>query len=390
MHVLVCPDSFKGSLTAREAAEAIGTGVGRAFGDPATPVAITGHPISDGGEGFADLLTSAAGGDKHAHEIAGPTGAPITCHYGKAGNELILDAASVIGLPGIPLGSRDPTSLTSAPLGRLIATVMREHHGVTELTLGLGGTATMDLGLGALTELGVTLLDERGRTVRLEPPVYAAIERVEHLCIQPGTPADRLARGAPRLILAADTRTPLLGPAGASKRFGPQKGAAPSTVARFEHAFGRFVGLMPVSHRVGPNTAGAGAAGGVPLTFTNTLGATLEPGFGIFARRTSLASAIADADIIITGEGRFDMQSLDGKAVGSLIELAREFAPNAPVLVLAARVDKHAAAVLRGSGVVVGKAFAEGVGDNQGIANAAAFLEQAAAREMRTRIDADL
>ena len=260
-------------MDADEATSAIGRGV-----QDVASVEIDRCPMSDGGEGFAARMRSALDADARPVRIEGWRGeaqdALITVARTEHGTRVFLDAASVIGLPLVPQERRDPLSVTSEPLGALIAAAMACEPQAESLTVGLGGTATCDLGLGALAALGGEPIDARGEAIRLVPPVDAAMARLDRFRIRPGSPASGLATGGPRVVLAVDTNSPLTGDAGAARRFAPQKGATPEAVERLERAISIAAQTLRANHRrraLDQHAAGVGAAGGIPAGFAAAL-----------------------------------------------------------------------------------------------------------------------
>lgn len=340
MRVLVAPDSFKGSLSATEATNAIVRGARDAprSTDDST-LAIRELPLADGGEGFAPALTAALGGTIHHAQLQGPLDEKITAEYGVCVNDdgegvAVLDAASVIGLPLVPPLARRPRVLTSRPLAGLIRAALR--HNPRHIILGVGGTSTMDLGLGALEALGALPLGHRRGHIHASPD---AIPQVTGFEVRPRSIAEHLAtRGS--LTIACDVDSPLLGPIGAARTFGPQKGASPDDVERLETDFALFVSRAKARGvEIDPDAPGMGAAGGIPYGFAVALGADVRPGFDVLAEAVRLHDAVAEADLVITGEGAFDHQSLHGKVVGSLAERCLA-APEPPAfVVLAGRVN---------------------------------------------------
>ncbi|MEH3129263.1 MAG: glycerate kinase [Mycolicibacterium neoaurum] len=294
--VLIAPDCFGDTLTAVQAAEAIAAGWAAARPTDTLTLA----PQSDGGPGFVEVLASRLGG-LQAVTVHGPLGGWVDAHWVRHGETAYIECAQACGLA--LLGRRpDPETAVTADtrgVGELVAAAVGS--GARRIVVGLGGSATTDGGRGLVEALG-------------------------------GLPAARERLAGIELIAASDVEHPLLGPMGAAAVFGPQKGADAATVALLEERLTEWAGHL------GPGIAeqaGAGAAGGLGAALL-ALGGRREPGAAVIAEHTRLADDLAAADLVITGEGRFDDQSLHGKVVSALAGGARE--RDVPVLVLAGQV----------------------------------------------------
>ncbi|MGE5529189.1 MAG: glycerate kinase, partial [Patescibacteria group bacterium] len=253
MHIILAPDSFKGSLSARQAAEAMAAGARRAFPD----AVLTLVPMADGGEGTAEALLDATGGEKREITVCGPAGRPVRAFYGLLGDgkTAVLEMASASGLNLVPAGERNPLHTTTRGTGELILAAL--DAGARRVLIGIGGSATNDGGAGLAQALGYRLLDGDGRDL---PPGGAALARLARLEAYGADP--RL--GSVEFVAACDVTNPLLGPEGASAVYGPQKGATPAMVAELDHALARFAEV--VRRDLGLDVAdmpGAGAAGGL-------------------------------------------------------------------------------------------------------------------------------
>lgn len=301
--VLIAPDCFGDTLTAVQAAEAIATGWSQARGADTLTLA----PQSDGGPGFVEVLGTRLGGVRSA-TVHGPLGGWVDAQWVQHDETAYIECAQACGLT--LLGRRpDPQTAVTADtrgVGELVAAALAA--GARRIVVGLGGSATSDGGRGLIEALG---------------GVSAARHRLTGI----------------ELIAASDVEHPLLGPMGAAAVFGPQKGADPATVTRLEER------LTAWARELGPGIAeqaGAGAAGGLGAALL-ALGGRREPGAAVIAEHTRLAADIAAADLIVTGEGRFDDQSLHGKVVSALAGGAR--ARGIRVLVLAGQVTLDPAAL---------------------------------------------
>ena len=311
MRILIAPDKFKGSLSAPAAAEAIARGLRAAWPDAQCDLA----PIADGGEGFAESLAVALGAEwvKVASEDA--IGRPIEARYAWLPGEhlAILEMSEASGLHRIAAHERAPLRADTFGTGVLIAHAVA--RGAHRILVGLGGSATTDGGIGVARALGFRFLDHAGREFSATPgtlPSLAKIERPVNLPL-------------PEIFAACDVQNPLLGERGAARVYGPQKGADAGTVEFLDNALTRLAEVCAASlgcdHRHVP---GAGAAGGLGFGLLTFCGAAIRPGFDMIAETLHLEARIAAADLVITGEGRIDDQTLDGKGPAGVAILARK------------------------------------------------------------------
>ncbi len=347
MRVLIACDKFKDALTAPEACGIIATTLQAAHPDWTTDVC----PLADGGEGFADILTRVAGGRRVPLTVTGPRGAPQAAGYGLVALDRIpaaararltlpaevpadasiavIEMATASGLALLAPADRDPWHTTTAGTGELIRAAAA--HGVAAILLGVGGSATNDLGLGALDALGVRCVNHHGEAIR--PPVPARWTEVTRLTGKVSPPL-------PPIRIACDVTNPLLGPRGAAAVYGPQKGLRPEDLARLDGLSARL-GLMLCHHCGQPDLAmdapGAGAAGGIAFGLRVGAGAQLLPGVDLVEAWLDLGARLAAADLLITGEGRFDESSLSGKGPGAVA--ARALALGKAVQVFAGQIQ---------------------------------------------------
>ncbi|NES30281.1 glycerate kinase [Micromonospora terminaliae] len=304
MRVVVAPDSFKGSATADEAARALARGwLARRPGDDVRLV-----PLADGGEGTLDAFAAARpDAERRTVTVPGPDGRPVSAAW-----LLLPDRTAVLELArssGLPLmASPDPLGAHTYGLGAVARAAL--DAGATRLVVGLGGSASTDGGTGALRALGLRLHDDLGRDLPLGGAALAGLAGIDTTDLRPAPP------GGVRLLV--DVTAPLTGPAGAAAVFGPQKGAQPAEVTLLDTALRRFAGLAGGD----PDEPGAGAAGGTAYGLAAVWGATIVPGATTIAGLVGLPGALAAADVVLTGEGRFDETSLTGKVVGSLLDSA--------------------------------------------------------------------
>jgi glycerate kinase len=292
-------------------------------------------PLADGGEGFCAILTQAAHGTVETFTVTGPRGTPVIAPIGfvaqekipvaarellgldatKAGTIAVIEMAAASGLALVPIDQRDPWRATSFGTGELIRHAAA--RGVTTILLGVGGSATHDLGYGALSALGIDALTSAGTAVA--PPIPAHWPEIAKL-------RGALPASFPALRIACDVANPLLGPQGAAAIYAPQKGLHPADFARLDHHSARLAQLL-YRHCDQPDTLmdkpGAGAAGGIAFGLMTAARAQLIAGYALVSAWLNLEARLAAANLVITGEGRFDASSLSGKGPGALAARAR-------------------------------------------------------------------
>jgi glycerate 2-kinase len=365
VRVVIAPDCFGGTLSAVEAAEAVERGW-RAVA-PGDELVL--RPLADGGPGFVAVLHGALGGLVHGLRVTGPTGEPVTARWLEHETTGYVEAAQACGLHLVPPGQRDAMTATSRGVGELLAAV--RDTGLRAAMVGLGGSASSDGGAGALAALGAVAVDNAGQPL---PAGGAALVRCARL-------DGRAAVDGLRLVAAADVTNPLLGRYGAAEVFGPQKGAGPEQVLELETALARWADVLEgATGRAVRELPSAGAAGGLGAALLG-LGAEQVSGAQLVAERTGLDDALDSAELVVTGEGSFDWQSLRGKLVTALAEGAAR--RGLPCIVLAGQVSvrrREAAAV----GVSAAYAAAELAGSVQAaLANPAGTLEAVAEHAAR-------
>ena len=300
MKIVVAPDKFKGSLPATQVAAAIAAGL-RAGRPGAEVVTI---PVADGGEGTVDAAV-AAGFERVPVTAAGPAGDPVRASYARRGEVAVVELAGVCGLARLPAGRPAPLTASSFGAGEVLRAALEA--GARRIVLGVGGSASTDGGAGLLQALGARVLDTSGEPVRpggagLRDVVTLDLTRLHRALY----PAD--------VILAADVDNPLTGPDGAAEVYGPQKGASPGEVALLDEGLRRWAAVVAAAvGRDWSRAPGAGAAGGVGFGALAVLGATRRPGIELVLDLTGFETALDGADLVITGEGSLDAQSLAGK-----------------------------------------------------------------------------
>jgi glycerate kinase len=299
--ILVAPDKFKGSLGASEVAENSASGLR----DVLPHAEITCMPVADGGEGTASVICAAARGESHSCEVHDPLGRIVTARYCtiENGRTAVMEMSQASGLWRLAPDERDPLRASTFGTGEMLLDATK--RGVREIIIGLGGSATNDGGFGMARALGFRFLNTQGE----ETCELTEVARV----IAPNQ------LRLPRITAAVDVRNPLFGPRGATRVFGPQKGARPDHIGLLEEALTRFAQVVGGD----TNLPGAGAAGGLGFGLTSLCHAELRPGFDVVAERIRLRDAIRAHDVVITGEGRLDAQTLEGKAPAGVAKLAR-------------------------------------------------------------------
>jgi glycerate kinase len=361
MRVLIAPQEFKGSLSADEAAAAIARGLRRAHPEWTLDVL----PMSDGGPGLLDALRRAVKADTAAAVVHDALGRRVLGRYIRirATGEVVIEAAQANGLMHVAGDERDALRADSRGVGELVAAALEEP--TPRLIIGVGGSATTDGGAGMARALGARLLDERGNELGPGGGALADVARIDWARPRPLAGVE--------VVVATDVTNPLLGPNGAAAVYGPQKGATPDQVDLLEAALVRYAAVVRRSLGVDvASIAGGGAAGGLAAGLVAFLGARIESGFERVAETSHLGERLAFADFVITGEGSFDSQSLQGKVTGRIVELARK--AGKPVTVLAGRaLHSH-------GGTATIQAIAEIEPDEaKAMSNAAALLTRLAA-----------
>lgn len=322
MKLVIAPDSFKESLSARQAAQAIAAGWRAVY--PQAQIHLC--PMADGGEGTVDAVLAATGGQRRELKVCGPLGQPVQAHWGwLEDGQAVIEMAAASGLHWVAPAQRDARITTTRGTGELILAAL--DAGARRIILGIGGSATNDGGAGLLRALGVGLLDAAGQPLAEGGAALIDLQRIDLDGLDP-----RLAQV--EILVAADVDNPLCGPRGASHVFGPQKGASPAQIEQLDQALAHFADVMAAAlgedYRDVP---GVGAAGGLGFAARAVLGARFRPGIELVAELSGLAEAMQGADLVITGEGRLDGQSLHGKTPVGVARVAR--AAGVPVIALA-------------------------------------------------------
>ncbi|AMG01533.1 glycerate kinase [Vibrio mimicus] len=333
MKVVIAPDSFKESLTAKQVCDAIQAGLARVWND-AKFVAI---PVADGGEGTVQSLVDATQGRIVEVKVMGPQGKRVEAFYGMLGDNqtAVIEMAAASGLHHVPIAQRDPKLTTSFGTGELIRHALDQ--GVTKLIIGLGGSATNDGGVGMLAALGARFTNADGEPIQLTGGGLRELANIDLSDFD-----SRLQHCD--LLVACDVNNPLCGDKGASAVFGPQKGATPDDVRLLDGALQQF-GLLTekITGKAVLQSAGAGAAGGMGAALLAYTHATLRPGIEIVLDTVQLAHQVSDADLVITGEGRIDSQTVHGKTPMGVAKVAKRF--DVPVIALSGCTGENYQAV---------------------------------------------
>lgn len=330
MNITIAIDSFKGSLSSMEAGQAVAEGIRRVM--PSAEIRI--RPLADGGEGTTEALTAGLGGELKSLTVTGPLGRPVTASYGliRERKMAVLEMASAAGLTLISQEERNPLEATTYGVGEMIRDAIGE--GCRHFLVGIGGSATNDGGTGMLSALGFQFLDSEGHPI---PLGAKGLENLARISAENARP--ELSQCS--FHIACDVTNPLCGENGCSAVYGPQKGADPEMIRQMDQWMERYGDLaartFPAADKEAP---GAGAAGGLGFAFLTFLNGSLESGVGMVLKEINLKDDIRDADLVITGEGRLDAQTVMGKAPIGVAHLAKEYGK--PVIAFSGAVTREA------------------------------------------------
>ncbi|WP_092108783.1 glycerate kinase [Brevibacterium sandarakinum] len=374
---IVCvPDSFKGSAGAPAAAAALARGARQVFPDSQ----ITDLPFADGGEGTLDALLAVWDTPARSVEVVDALGRPTTALFGISadGKTAVIEAAQANGLPQVSDVALAPERADTYGVGLIARHVLDQ--GVEEILLCIGGSASTDGGVGIASALGAAFTDPSGAPIAPGGGGLSALANVDDSALDPR------AREV-RWRIAVDVDNPLTGPRGAAAVFGPQKGADAASVAVLDSGLAHLAEVLAASASEASSVAatpGFGAAGGIPLALTSLLGAEVVPGSTMVAEAVGLTEALAAADIVLTGEGSLDTQSLGGKVVAAV----RDYAPaSARIIVIAGRVALSPAEC-RAAGITAALSIAPGPADLAELSERAEELIEATAAHACALVDA--
>lgn len=330
MNIVIAIDSFKGSLTSLEAGQALAGGIARAL--PSASICV--RPLADGGEGTVEALVSGMDGAFQQVTVTGPLGDPVTCTYGiiEKKRTAILEMAGAAGLTLIPEEKRNPMLATTFGVGEVILDAMRK--GCRRFLVGIGGSATNDGGVGMLQALGFEFLDGQGDPILPGAQGLKDLKKISNRHVP-----KELAECEFRI--ACDVTNPLCGKEGCSAVFGPQKGASSQMISQMDHWLKEYARLAAETFpKADPFQAGTGAAGGMGFAFLTFTNGVLEPGIQLILEETDLEKDICKADLVITGEGRLDGQTIMGKAPVGVAALAKKW--KKPVIAFAGSTTPQA------------------------------------------------
>lgn len=315
MRIVVAMDSFKGSITSTTAGRAVKEAAVKL--DPNTEVIVC--PLADGGEGTVEALASGLGGTRVNVTVSDPLSRPVTATYCILPDKItaVIEMAAAAGLPLLSPEERNPMVTTTYGVGELMRDAIG--RGCRRFMVGLGGSATNDGGVGMLSALGFGFLDQNGSPI---PPGARGLAQLHTIVTDSALPELKECT----FRVACDVNNPLCGENGCSVVFAPQKGATPEDVVHMDGWLSHYAETVgTVSHTYDPHHPGAGAAGGLGFAFLSFLNATLEPGVAIVLEETRLEERIRTADLVVTGEGRLDAQTVMGKAPIGVAKLAKRY-----------------------------------------------------------------
>ncbi|MBP2655122.1 MAG: glxK [Firmicutes bacterium] len=330
MHIIVAPDSYKGSLSALAVTEAMERGILAVF----PGATVTKLPIADGGEGTVEALVVATGGRVVKKTVIGPMGDHVESFFGLSGDKrtAFIEMAAASGITLVPKHDRDPRRSTTYGTGELILAALEEN--VQNLIIGIGGSATNDGGVGMAQALGAKFLKADGREIGQGGAALSELDSIDLSKLDA-----RLKKV--NIMVACDVDNPLCGSKGASAVYGPQKGATPEMVAQLDQALQRYADIAKfATGKDVANCPGAGAAGGLGAGLLFFTQAQLRPGVEIVLEAIDFAQQVKGAELVITGEGNTDFQTAYGKAPVGVAKVAKQF--NIPVVCLSGGLGKGA------------------------------------------------
>lgn len=314
MRVTVSIDSFKGSLSTFEAADAVLAGIKRVYEDAEVNIC----PLADGGEGTVEAVVSATGGEMVSKMVNNPLGKPVMASYGITDEKTaIIEMSAAAGITLISEAERNPMNTTTYGVGELISDAISK--GCRKFIIGIGGSATNDGGVGMLQALGFEFLDKNGNQVIWGAKGLSEISEIR-LC----NAEKELSECS--FLVACDVKNPLCGELGCSAVYGPQKGATPEMIEKMDKDLRQYANMTKnVIPTADENMSGTGAAGGLGFAFMAYLNAELKSGVDLVIEETNLENYVKESDVVVTGEGRLDGQSYMGKAPIGVAKLAKKY-----------------------------------------------------------------
>jgi len=328
MKIVIAPDSFKGSLTAIEVSDALEKGVKAVFPE----AKVEKIPMADGGEGTVQCLVNATQGKMYDKEVIGPLGEQVVASFGVLGDQdaAAIEMASASGLPLIPSEKKNPLITTTLGTGQLIKAAL--DHGCSTMIIGIGGSATNDGGAGMVQALGAYLLDNNEKEIGFGGVQLSKLNRIDISNMD-----ERISKT--KILVASDVQNPLCGPTGASRIYGPQKGATEEMIVTLDNSLSHFADI--IKRDLGKDIKdipGAGAAGGLGAGLMAFLNAELKPGIDIVINTVRLEEIVRDADLVITGEGEINGSTIYGKTPIGVARVAKKF--QIPVVSVSALIDE--------------------------------------------------
>ena len=374
MRILIAPDKFKGALNAREVAESIAAGLREVLPDAEMDVA----PMADGGEGTAEAICDALGGSWLKCKAHDPLGREIEAHYAWIDQDklAVMEMSEAAGMRRLRANEFDVDLASTFGVGEMILDAAE--RGARQIIIGLGGSATNDGGFGMARAIGFQFFAD---AKQLNGPIHE-LEKLTRV-VAPSPPASRLplpegedggeGKALAKIIAAVDVRNPLLGVNGAIRVFGPQKGATPNQIDELERALTRLADV--VAEQFGfdyRDKPGAGAAGGIGFGLMSFCGATIRPGFDVVAESIGLEAKMKDVDLVITGEGSLDRQTLEGKTPAGVARCARKLGKRVYAIVGRATDEEESRKLFDG----VYQNARPGMSDEQNMKRAAEILRE--------------
>ncbi|GGB42352.1 glycerate kinase [Fictibacillus barbaricus] len=371
MKIVIAPDSFKGSLSAVEAARSIERGVSK--GLPEAEIIL--KPMADGGEGTMDTLVAVTAGQKRRKWVTGPLGQKVEAEYGVLGDgeTCVIEMASASGLSLIPKDQLDPLKATTYGTGELIKQALDD--GYTSFILAVGGSATNDGGVGMLQALGLKILDAEGNQIFFGGAELRKVKSIDM------SEFDKRIKTS-QFLIASDVENPLIGPHGASHVFGPQKGATPEMVLELDACLAHWANEVERVIDVHlHDLPGSGAAGGIGGAFQAFFPSRMRRGIDVVIEYTGLQTALEGADLVITGEGQVDFQTASGKTPMGVAQAA--LLKNIPTVILAGSVGKGIDVLYQFGIVSVQSIINKPMELKEAMETAGELLEKAAEQEVR-------
>ncbi len=374
MRILIAPDKFKGALNAREVAESIAAGLREVLPDAEIDIA----PMADGGEGTAEVISDALGGSWLKCKAHDPLGREIEAHYAWIDQDklAVMEMSEAAGMRRLRANEFDVDLASTFGVGEMILDAAE--RSARQIIIGLGGSATTDAGFGMARAVGFQFFAD---AKQLNGPIHE-LEKLTRV-VAPSPPASRLplpegedggeGKALAKIIAAVDVRNPLLGVNGATRVFGPQKGATPNQIDELERALTRLADV--VAEQFGfdyRDKPGAGAAGGIGFGLMSFCGATIRPGFDVVAESIGLEAKMKDVDLVITGEGSLDRQTLEGKTPAGVARCARKLGKRVYAIVGRATDEEEPRKLFDG----VFQNARPGMSDEQNMKRAAEFLRE--------------